>query len=698
MIALIKPDELASKIKQYYFNVNAEEIKKAYIFSLDNHGGALRDSGELFFTHPLAVANILTDLKMDPDSIIAALLHDIVEDTDVTYERVAEEFGESVARIVNGVTKISGFESISVVDNQIENYKKLLLSSAQDARVLIIKLADRLHNIMTLQYKAVKKRARIARETLYIYAPLAERMGLGIVKSRLQNYAFKELYPDSYNVIVSRLAEVYNNASQIIDVLTNDLKMLAINNGIVADIIGRVKTPYSVWHKINHRGMLFDQIADVIALRVIVDNVQQCYQMLGVIHREYCIIHGRFKDYISDPKKNNYQSIHTSIMGPFNNRIEIQIRTHDMHRAAEYGLAAHWNYKSGGESNNDRQWLFNLADTVNSNDMQDMSSFANNASIANYVFCITPNGKIVQLTEGATALDFAYAIHSDVGAHAIAAKIDDVVKPLGTRLESGMVVNIITDSKKEPNPEDAKIIFTAKARAGLQKALNHDYVMQNTKVGRTMLHDYFSKRGAKISDKELAMLASHFNRGSINGLFRAIADFAVSLDDAFSAYNGIQDDRLARVKIVTKILPVIGIPENTAVIATQCCMPVPGDIVAGFVVEDGYIDIHADYCANAAANMKTSRIIDLQWADDAFGTDTKYLTKISVLIDYEPGMVNKIVQIIARNHAKPEFLQIEHRHSNKILAVYELYVYDAGQVNRIIAEIKNECNTAFVDR
>ena len=369
---MISPQSLISGIKEYIDNVDEALIKKAYIFALDRHGTQIRESGAPFFSHPLEVASILIDLKMDQNTVIGGILHDTVEDTLTTIQELENEFGSEVANIVNGVTKLSKFETSSIAEKQTENFKKLLLSAASDIRVLIIKLADRLHNMRTLKFKKKKfKRAEIAKETLEIYAPLAERIGMSNIKDELQDIAFLELYPDIYNSIKARLRYLYESSEKIVFTITSNLQELAKDLGVVCTISGRLKTPYSIWSKMNIRNISFEQLSDIMAFRVIVDTVQQCYQMLGAIHRKYLVVPGRFRDYISTPKNNSYQSLHTSVIGPLNKRIEVQIRTKEMHLVSEYGIAAHWNYKQSDQTRDQNQrdfknyqWIKNLVEIL----------------------------------------------------------------------------------------------------------------------------------------------------------------------------------------------------------------------------------------------------------------------------------------------------------------------------------------------
>ena len=693
---LLSADELIAKVKEYYFDVDENMIKKAYFFALEHHDLKLRESGELYFSHPVEVANILVNIHMDPSSIMAAILHDVVEDTDVTLEQIEEIFGKEVADLVNGVTKISKIELLNLDKSSTENYRKLLIASAKDIRVLLLKLADRLHNMSTLRYKTVRKRKQIAKETLDIYVPLADRIGISFLKNQLQDIAFKLLYRDSYNAISAKLSNLYSQSYKMINTITNDLMNLANDNGLSVVVSGRIKTPYSIWYKINHRGVNFDQIADIIAFRVIVDNVAQCYQMLGIIHRSFMVIPGRFKDYISNPKQNNYQSIHTSIIGPFNNRVEIQIRTHDMHKDAEFGKAAHWNYKVGGNASD--QWLVDLSDSFSSSSDNKMvvTDFCKNDVFAKNIFCVTPNGKIIQLPFGSTALDFAYAIHSDIGIHAIHAKIDGIVSTLDTVLENGVTVQIITDQKKEAKESDFNLLNTQKARAALQKALSKNNFARDYYYIKENIVNFFLQQNITITEDDLLDFAEKYSFRNVKMLYRAINEGKIVINDLLKFYNQIEKSSIWTKNKYSVIQYLLNIPDGRF-IYTTCCHPVPDDNVVS-IINDRRFEIHSDTCSQISSNISQNNIVNLEWNYQAFDYNTGFFSVLNISMTYHKGVIYEILQIVKSCNATILATNILMQKDEKIFIQTEILVHNTKHIQNIIIAIKRHFPTSDVYR
>jgi GTP pyrophosphokinase len=509
---------LIENIGKYDPNVNKEYIKKAYIFALKYHGTQLRDSGEPYFSHPLEVASILIELKMDAETVVAGLLHDTIEDTKATLEDVQEEFGQEVANMVDGVTKLSELEMSSDSKKQIENFKKLLISSASDVRVLVIKLVDRLHNIRTLQFRPIYKRQRTAEETLEVYAPLAARLGMIVVKEELQDTSFFELYPEVYNSIHSRLKDLYEKSVPVIEIIVSKFSEIAEDIGIKNPIItGRMKSPYSIWEKINRRNISFEQLADIMAFRNILETVDDCYKMLGAIHKGYKVIPGGFRDYISAPKSNGYQSLHTSVIGPFNRRIEIQIRTPNMHQIAEYGIAAHWNYK---QSNGyQTEWLSDLANTLeNSSEIEDFFKTSKTEMVSEKIFCVTPSGRIVQIPNGSSIIDFAYEAHPGLGNCVVKAMVNGREVPLKTKLCNGDAVQIVTDPHARPSEDWKNYAFTLKAKLEIQKKLRDlsSKESENTSKGEQQTITYSSCCMPVLGDRAVSLINVQNNRAYIH--------------------------------------------------------------------------------------------------------------------------------------------------------------------------------------
>lgn len=701
MLVLRSPQTIIANMQAYTDKVDKDLITKAYVYALNKHGTQLRESGEPYISHPLEVATILTSLKMDQDTVIAGILHDTVEDTDATIEEIASLFGEQIAGIVNGVTKLSKFELSSLAEKQTENFRKLLISAASDIRVLIIKLADRLHNMRTLQYKKSKsRRQHIAKETLEIYAPLAERIGIISIKDEMQNIAFIELYPDIYNSIKDRLKNLYNSSEEIVNLIRAKLLELSKELNIECTISGRLKTPYSIWEKMNVRNISFDQLSDIMAFRIIVDTIPQCYQMLGLIHRNYLVVPGRFRDYISTPKNNSYQSLHTCVIGPLNKRIEIQIRTKEMHLVAEYGIAAHWDYKSGNkEKQSDKlsqKWLDNLVQVLeNTSGMEEFLENSKTEITSDTVFCITPQGKIVSLPKGATVLDFAYLIHSDIGNHACGAKINDKSVPLKTVIENGDQIEIVTDSKSFPQESWSSFLITMKAKSALKKALNALEKERIEMIGKSNFNEFFKRHGLQISEADLDLLQKTFKKENSTSFFYAIGSSEITMHEILDFYNKFKQTKVELTQEDNvdkkKRLPIIGLP-NVPILPVNCCTPVPGDKIVGLLFKGRGIEIHLEGCHVLAdqINFTDSKIISLNWKPDYSSDDHRYLAKLNILSIYAPGNLANIAEIIEKKLGNIVNLKIGEKFENFVQIQIELEVEDIAQLSMIIADLRSK--------
>ena len=472
---MINNHDLINKIKSYNRFLNPETLTKAYNFALNAHKNQKRDEGVPYIIHPIAVANILTELKLDSATITTGLLHDTIEDTKVTYDSVRTEFGQEVADLVEGVTKISALEETAAENSKAENFRKLILATSKDIRVLLVKLADRLHNMRTIQFvKEEEKKIRKAKETMEIYAPLADRMGMNRIRDELEDLSFEVLNKKARNLIQERLKFIKNNREDTFKDISSKLIELLMENGIKAKIAGREKTPFSIWRKMQSKKVSLEQLTDIVGFRVLLDNVPDCYKTLGIFHSKYSAIPGKFKDYISTPKINQYKSIHTSIIGPNKQRIEIQIRTHEMHEFAERGIASHWKYKSSEKyselSWKEYDWLRDLVEIIETgNSPEHYYEFTKLQMFQENVFCFTPKGAVIKLPKDATPIDFAYAVHTKIGDTAIGCKINKKEMPLQTSLKNGDIVNIITSSKVSPSLHWLSSSKTGKARASIRR-------------------------------------------------------------------------------------------------------------------------------------------------------------------------------------------------------------------------------------
>ena len=472
---MISNNELISKIKSYNRFLNSKSLSKAFDFAMTAHKNQKRKSGDPFVIHPLAVANILSDLKLDSATIVTGLLHDTIEDTSATYELVLKEFGKEVADLVDGVTKISALENKVVDNSKAENFRKLILATSKDIRVLLVKIADRLHNMRTIKaFKSEEKKQKIAKETMEIYAPLADRMGMNRIRDELEDLSFEILNKKARDLIQERLKFIKNNREDSFKIISADLISLLNKNGIFAEIAGREKTPFSIWRKIQNKKISLEQLTDIVGFRIIVSNIDDCYKTLGIFHSEYPAIPGRFKDYISTPKINGYKSIHTAVIGPYRQRIEIQIRTGEMHEFAERGIASHWKYKSSEKfseiSWKEYDWLRDLVEIIETgNSPEHYYEFTKLQMFQDNVFCFTPKGAVIKLPKAATAIDFAYAVHTKIGDTAIGCKINGRESPLQTELKNGDMVQILNSKKVSPSLHWLSSSKTGKARASIRK-------------------------------------------------------------------------------------------------------------------------------------------------------------------------------------------------------------------------------------
>ncbi len=532
-------EELLDKVIQSNPTVDQEKLRRAYEFCMQAHGSQLRASGDPYYTHPLAVAEILAELKLDLATVITGLLHDTVEDTLVTLADIEKEFGTDVANLVDGVTKLSQLQLQSEHTKQAENLRKLVLAMSTDIRVLIVKLADRLHNMRTLHHvSSDDKRRRVARETIEIYAPLAERMGMQYLKDEFEDIAFGIINPEARESVQSRLSFLYENADYTVDAIIEDIQKVLLSSGLTGfQVNGRQKTPYSIWKKMQHKRVAFEQLSDIMAFRIVVDSIPAVYQALGAVHNAYLVLPGRFKDYISTPKPNGYQSLHTGLIGPYNSRIEVQIRTEEMHRIAEYGIASHWQYKQGA-SHEGRQyaWLRGLLDILDQ--ASNPEEFLENTKLEMFqdqVFCFTPKGDLIQLPSGATPVDFAYAVHSKVGDHITAAKINGRLMPLRTILNNGDQVDAITSKTQNPSPTWERFVVTGKARSHIRKFIRQQRREQLVDWVGVSFKNHSSKLILNSEKKILKPAIEQLKQVALEDLYASIGEGALSIHDVCQA-------------------------------------------------------------------------------------------------------------------------------------------------------------------
>lgn len=649
-------------------------------------------------------------------SIIAGLLHDTVEDTDTTVEEVRELFGDQVAQIVDGLTKLAKIEQKSANNKQAENFRKLLLAMSEDIRVLLIKLADRLHNMRTLHFCAPEKRARIARETLDIYAPLAERIGMQEVKSELEEIAFAELHKEAHDSIVARLNFLREKDSNLVPKIIEQLQKDMEENGIKAVVSGREKTPYSIWRKMQQKNASFEQLSDIMAFRIIVDDVATCYQALGIVHSKYHMVPRRFKDYISTPKPNGYQSIHTGVIGPENTRIEIQIRTHEMHEIGEKGVAAHWAYKQGqkAEGKNFR-WIRELLEILEQ--ASNPEEFLENTKLEMYndqVFCFTPKGDLIGLPVNSTPVDFAYAVHSSVGDTCVGAKINGEIRPLRTVLQNGDQVEILTSKAQHPSTEWERFVVTGKAKAAIRRYVRAYKREQFITLGQEILERLFKGESLEFSEKGLVNVLPNFEAETIDDIYAKVGEGIVTGWDVLKAvYPGYKQSKLEKVVKSVKLpsfkkivkpkkgkgepLKIKGLIPGMAVHFAGCCHPLPGDRIVGIVTTGKGVAVHTIDCkALEKYADEPERWLDIAWGEEA--ENEMHTGRLKIMLANEPGTLAELSNLIARNSGNIANLNIVNRTVSYFEILVDVEVKDLKHLTDIIAALKASKVISYVAR
>jgi len=710
--------ELVERVRAYDPSVNEDLLNRAYVFSMQAHGSQQRASGDPYFSHPLEVAGILTDMKMDSTTIATALLHDTVEDTLASLEDIQKQFGPNVARLVDGVTKLSRIEFQNDQAKQAENFRKLVLAMSEDIRVLLIKLADRLHNMRTLRHiKDADKRRRIARETLDIYAPLAERIGIEKMQDELEDLAFAELNMDARDSIIARLNYLRSEGGDIAQKVLKELREVLAQSGIKAEVVGREKTPYSIWRKMQRKNVAFEQLSDIMAFRIMVETVEQCYQALGIIHSRYSVVPGRFRDYISTPKPNQYQSLHTGIIGPERQRIEIQIRTRGMHEVAELGVAAHWAYKEGAPQTDGQQyrWLRELLDIVeHAQKPEDILEHTRLELFQDQVFCFSPKGDLMALPRGATPVDFAYAVHSGVGDTCVGAKVNGRMMPLRTELHNGDQVEIITQKGGTPSPAWERFVVSGKARSRIRKYVRAQQRTEYVTLGRSMLEKLCKQEGLDFSEKAFEAVAKNFQSATLEDLFANIGASLQPIRDvlraAYPAHRLRPTDKAEKnaekplqtkpkAKSAHAPLTLKGLIPGMAVHYARCCHPLPGDAIAGIVTTGKGVTIHTQDCETLESFAHTpERWIDVGW-DDAHGKDEAGLVgRLSVVLINQPNSFGTLTTVIGKNGGNINNLKITNRTPEFFDILIDIEVRDVRHLTNIIAALRASTAINSVER
>ncbi|MFG1482947.1 bifunctional (p)ppGpp synthetase/guanosine-3',5'-bis(diphosphate) 3'-pyrophosphohydrolase [Halobacteriovorax sp. HFRX-2_2] len=702
-------DELCRRVETYYPDADFTLLRKAYLFAEKSHEGQMRSSGEKYIIHPLNVAATLVKLHMDLDTIIAGLLHDVVEDCSVTPEEIEKEFTTEIAQIVVGLTKISKMKFKSKEQSQAENFRKMVVAMAQDLRVIIVKLADRMHNMKTLQYVREEKQKRIAEETLDIYVPLASRLGINSVKIELEDICLRYLHPDVYYRLAEKVAmkksdrEIY--IGDTIGVVTEKL----FEYSVKADITGRSKHFYSIYKKMVSRGVDFEQIHDILAFRIIVNNITECYKALGVIHSAFTPIPGRFKDYIAIPKVNNYQSLHTTVVGPKAERIEIQIRTQEMHEVAERGIAAHWKYKEGMSSGKTKlDWVQELLeynkDTDNSSEF--MSHVKNDLDVGG-VFVFTPNGDVFELQDNSTPLDFAYRVHTDIGHRCVGAKVNGRMVPLKYVLRSGDTIEILTSKTQTPNKDWLNIVKSSKAKAKIKSWLLKAERERNIEVGKETLDKAFKVLGttlkAVLKRNELDYAKENLtNVKTYSEIYNNVGAGKLHVDKVIECIPGLRDEKVddAKKKEISSLTSTISrtakkrAHKDNAVIVdgmddlmvrmARCCNPIPGDPIIGYITRGRGITIHRSDCTRYDVG-DVGRQIAVEWNENF---TFKHPVNIRVLTHDRPGILSMISKEIGNLGVNIRSAMAKSTQDRKGSLIFEIEVKDYSELLKTISGLE----------
>ncbi|MGA9667163.1 MAG: bifunctional (p)ppGpp synthetase/guanosine-3',5'-bis(diphosphate) 3'-pyrophosphohydrolase [Gallionella sp.] len=658
-------DLLIEELSTYLKPKDVKHVREAIEFSRAAHQGQMRQSGDPYVSHPIAVARILTPLHIDAQAIVAALLHDVVEDTDVTGEQVAERFGKPVAELVDGLSKLDRIQFETREDAQAENFRKMLLAMARDVRVILIKLADRLHNMRTLDSMTIDKRERIARETMEIYAPIANRLGLNDLHHELQDLSFKYLHPNRYSVLAKALQVARGNRREVVGKILEAIRQRLAEFKIRADVTGREKDIYSIYKKMQSKSLAFAEVLDIYGFRVLVDDFASCYVALGALHGLYKPIPGKFKDYIAIPKLNGYQSLHTTLFGPFGTPIEIQIRTHEMHKIAEAGVASHWLYKSGHDSINDlhtktHQWLQELLESLSQS--SDSSEFLEHLKVDLFpdeVYVFTPKGRILSLPRGATGVDFAYSVHTDIGNRCIAVKVNHELVPLRTELRNGDRVEVITAPNAKPNPAWLSYVATSKARSHIRHFLKTMQSGESAQLGERLLNQALHTLGIKPQDMDEAHWNKLLKDTGVKSRQDILADIGLG-----RRLNMVVARQLANVgdavpgEAASHAVVTIQGTEGMAVQFAPCCRPIPGDPIIGVIKSGQGLIVHTHDCPT----LRRGRSGSEQWLDVAWDKNINrpFDVNIKLLVADRRGVLAKVASAISEADANIENINFSH--------------------------------------
>jgi GTP pyrophosphokinase len=705
-------EDILESIQSYHPAPDVGLIQRAYMYSAKVHAGQLRKSGEPYLIHPLEVAYLLTLLRLDGASVATGLLHDTVEDTLATLDDLRAAFGPEVAQLVDGVTKLSKIRFDTDEHKQAENFRKMLVAMAKDIRVILVKLADRLHNMRTLEHLADSKQQRIAQETMDIYAPLANRLGIHWVKSELEELAFRILQPQDYADLEASVKALSSAREEYVEKVMGLIREVLAERGLACEVSGRPKDLHSIYKKMTSRSIGFDEIHDIIAFRVLVDSVGQCYEALGHVHSLWHPIPGRFKDYIAMPKPNRYQSLHTTVIGPEGERIEIQIRTHDMHTVAEHGIAAHWEYKGGKVGEKSKQqfaWLRQLLEWQR--DLKDPNEFLDTVKydlFTDEVFVFTPRGEVISLKRGATPVDFAFAIHTEVGTHCAGAKANGRMVPLRYELKNGDIVEIITNPQQSPSKDWLSFVRTGRAKSKIRAHVHTLERARSRDLGSEMLDRELRRHGISlqklIKSGKLQELVDDTRHQTIDALFVSIGYGRTTVQQVLEKLDPDKAAEEADQSLVGQIIRKVTRRSTGGVVVqgiddvlvrfAKCCTPLPGDPIVGFVTRGRGITVHHTSCARAI-DMDPARRIPVEW--DNKNTEARPVS-LRVLTTDRPGILATISQTFTENGVNISQANCKVTSADRAINTFEVLVKDSSQLRKVVNQIKKVTGVYGVER
>jgi guanosine-3',5'-bis(diphosphate) 3'-pyrophosphohydrolase len=732
---MMRQYELVDRVRRYNPQTDEILLNRAYVYAMKAHGAQVRASGDPYFSHPLEVAAILTDLHLDDATIVAAVLHDVIEDTESTREEIDRLFGREIGELVDGLTKLKRLDLVSKRAVQAENFRKLLLAIAADVRVLLVKLADRLHNMRTLHFVPPEKRARIAEETLDIYAPLAGRMGMQRLRDELEDLAFRHLMPEAHATIEARLDDIGRKNNLRIVAIEKEITEALAAEGITAEVTGRQKQPYSVWRKMERKSIAFEQMSDIFGFRILVGSIAECYRAIGVLHTKWSTVPGRFKDYISTPKPNDYRSIHTTVVGPGRQRVELQVRTDAMHDIASHGIAAHVFYKEGRSheaamltsESKAFQWLRRTVESLaEGSSPEEFLEHTKLELFLDQVFCFTPNGRLIALPKGATTIDFAYAVHTDVGNTAAGAKINGHSAPLLTELQNGDEVEIIRQDGQVPPAVWETLVLTGKARSAIRRATREAMRAQYAALGRQIVTRAFERAGRPLPEERLKAALPRFARATVEDVLAAVGRGEMFSGDVLKAvYPDIMDERKPSVprvrneggwfgtstnanvlfhipgvsaEVEWKIMAKDGLHPDLPVVYAPNGGAVPGDRIVGILTPDVSITIYPIQSPDLTAfDDQPERWLDVRW-DIAEGDRPFFPAKLHITAINEPGTLGAIATVIGENGANIDNVVMKPVSPDFRVLVVDVEVVDVKHLSTIVSQLRARPIVSKVER